>query len=84
MTPEKLETAKLLMYKIDQLKKTLDTFNSHNYKNVRFSLCGDKGYENGNGCPDTICEIYDDELTEKFKEDIRERIAELSLEFKAL
>ena len=53
-------------------------------KNVRFSLCGDKGYENGNGCPDTICEIYDDELTEKFKDDIKERIEELEEEFARL
>lgn len=83
MTPEKLEAAKILMYKIDQLKKTLDTFNTRNYRDVRFGVCGMRT-ENGNAGPDTICEIYDDELTEKFKEVIKERIAELSLEFKAL
>jgi hypothetical protein len=83
MTPEKLETAKLLMYKIDQLKKTLDTFKTHNYRDVKFGVCGMRT-ENGNAGPDTICEIYDDELTDKFKEAIEERIAELSIEFRAL
>ena len=80
MTPEKLETAKLLMYKIDQLKKT----SSPRYKNVHFGIVGIPDDVSSNHSSDILMEIRNQDTIDKIKDAIEERIKELEEEFARL